>query len=133
MNYTPREPDEPDYEYVEANFDLAVALLDAHGARSIGLIDTVAQLEAELEITRDQREALRSQFLQLQNQIAELLPAHDDDRANDPIINRVKRVAHVLGDLIAYEDGINQREEVYEIEDADYAFSTIRWLMGRQP
>lgn len=129
MNYTPRHPGEDDRNYVDSNLDLAVALLDAHGARSIGLIDTVAQLEAELEITRDQREDLRSKFLQLQNQIAELLPAHDGDRANDPIIERVRRVRNALDGLVRADEECPGDDPAVAYEDT---MSVIRWLLGME-
>lgn len=89
----------------------------------------VQQLQDRLIKAEAEREELRRQLIDLQIQIAELLPAHDGDRANDPIIRRVERVAFTLRDLIAYDDGISQREETYEIDDAQHAFDKIRWLM----
>ena len=54
-----------------------------------------ATIESEREANRlltEELENLRAQFLNLVVEIGELIPAVDGERANDPIINRVRRL-----------------------------------------
>ena len=55
-----------------------------------------ATIESEREANRlltEELENLRAQFLNLVVEIGELIPPVDGERANDPIINRVRRLA----------------------------------------
>lgn len=55
-----------------------------------------ATIESEREancLLTEELENLRAQFLNLVVEIGELIPAVDGERANDPIINRVRRLA----------------------------------------
>ena len=54
-----------------------------------------ATIESEREANRlltEELENLRAQFLNLVVEIGDLIPAVDGERANDPIINRVRRL-----------------------------------------
>lgn len=54
-----------------------------------------ATIESEREANRlltEELENLRAQFLNLVVEIGELIPPVDGERANDPIINRVRRL-----------------------------------------
>ena len=59
------------------------------------LIVFKATIESEREANRlltEELENLRAQFLNLVVEIGELIPPVDGERANDPIINRVRRL-----------------------------------------